>query len=111
MLVLRADAGRPGLLAFVSSFALVRFVGKISYGIYLWHTFFPPIFTSQVYVEHFGPAPLWVQGLGSVALSLAVPALSWYLIELPFLRLKERLLDTRAALSAPAVVTPNRVAP
>jgi peptidoglycan/LPS O-acetylase OafA/YrhL len=111
MLVLRADASLPGLLAHVSGFVFVRFVGKISYGIYLWHTFFPPIFTSQAYLEHFGRAPLWVLGLGSMALSLAVPALSWYLMEMPFLRFKERVLDGRAALPASAPVSPSRAAP
>ncbi|ACL61611.1 acyltransferase family protein [Methylobacterium nodulans] len=110
MLVLRADADLPGLLAFFSGFAFVRFVGKISYGIYLTHAFFPEIFTSTLYVHHFGPAPLWVQGLGSIALSLLVPTLSWYLIEHPFLRFKERVLDGRAALRSLAAPV-SRAAP
>ncbi|WP_352781269.1 hypothetical protein [Mesorhizobium sp. M0913] len=39
--VLRADAGLPGLLAWFSGFAVVRFIGKISYGIYSYTRILP----------------------------------------------------------------------
>lgn len=91
--VLRADQGRPGLLAWISAFSFVRLIGKISYGIYLTHAFFPQIFTSEMVIDRIGTAPLWAQGTVCLVLSVAVPALSWHLMESPLLRLKTRILD------------------
>ncbi|RVB77904.1 MULTISPECIES: acyltransferase [unclassified Mesorhizobium] len=96
--VLRADAGLPGLLAWFSGFAFVRFIGKISYGIYLTHAFFPRIFESSAVIERVGSGPIWAQGICVLVLSVAVPATSWYLMESPLLKLKERLLDESPAL-------------
>jgi peptidoglycan/LPS O-acetylase OafA/YrhL len=96
--VLRADAGLPGLLAWFSGFAFVRFIGKISYGIYLTHAFFPRIFESSAVIERMGSVPIWAQGICVLVLSVAVPATSWYLMESPLLKLKERLLDGSPAL-------------
>jgi peptidoglycan/LPS O-acetylase OafA/YrhL len=96
-LVVEADADRPGVLAWFSGFAFVRFIGKISYGIYLTHVFFLKIFQSAAVVDRFGVVPLWVQGLIAMALSLAVPTVSWFLMEAPLLRLKERMLEGTAA--------------
>jgi peptidoglycan/LPS O-acetylase OafA/YrhL len=94
-LVVRADAELPGLLGWFSGFRFVRFVGKISYCIYLTHVFFLQIFQSSAVVERFGTIPLWAQGLIAVVLSLCVPTLSWFLMESPLLKLKERVLDGR----------------
>jgi peptidoglycan/LPS O-acetylase OafA/YrhL len=99
-LVVEADADRPGLLAWFSGFRFVRFVGKISYGIYLTHVFFLEIFKSSAVVERFGIIPLWAQGLIAIVLSLCVPAVSWFLMESPLLKLKERVLEGRDAGSA-----------
>ncbi|MER8974386.1 MULTISPECIES: acyltransferase [unclassified Mesorhizobium] len=97
-LVVVADAGLPGLLAWFSGFAFVRFIGKISYGIYLTHAFFPRIFESSAVIERMGSVPVWAQGICVLVLSVAVPATSWYLMESPLLKLKERLLDGGPAL-------------
>jgi peptidoglycan/LPS O-acetylase OafA/YrhL len=98
-LVVGADAELPGLLAWFSGFRFVRFVGKISYSIYLTHIFFLEIFHSSVVVDRFGTLPLWAQGLIAITLSLCVPTLSWYLMESPLLKLKERLLEGRDAVA------------
>ncbi|MER9228582.1 acyltransferase [Mesorhizobium sp. M0664] len=98
-LVVQADAERPGLLARFSGFRFVRFVGKISYGIYLTHLFFLKLFESSTVVEWFGTIPLWGQGLSAVVLSLCVPTVSWFLMESPLLKLKERVLDGREAVA------------
>ncbi len=71
--------------------ALVRFlghpalawVGKISYGLYLWHL---PIHGYLQSVRGF-PEPIVIAG--TLALSFAAAALSYYLIELPALQLKD----------------------
>jgi peptidoglycan/LPS O-acetylase OafA/YrhL len=98
-LVMEADAELPGLLAWFSGFRFVRFVGKISYGIYLTHVFFLKIFQSSAVVERFGTIPLWAQGLIAVVLSLCVPTVSWFLMESPLLKLKERVLEGRDAVA------------
>lgn len=94
-LVVQADAELPGLLAWFSGFRFVRFIGKISYGIYLTHVFFLNIFQSSAVVERFGTIPLWAQGLIGIVLSLCVPTISWFLMESPLLKLKERVLNGR----------------
>jgi peptidoglycan/LPS O-acetylase OafA/YrhL len=99
-LVVEADAGRPGMLGWFSGFRFVRFVGKISYGIYLTHVFFLKIFQSSAVVERFGTVPLWAQGLMAIVLSLCVPTVSWFLMESPLLKLKERLLDGPDTIAA-----------
>jgi peptidoglycan/LPS O-acetylase OafA/YrhL len=92
-IVLRADAGLPGPLAWLSEYRFVRFVGKISYGIYLTHAFFPQIFESKLVLAQAGSVPIWAQGIVVILLSVAVPALSWFLMEAPILRLKDCLLN------------------
>jgi peptidoglycan/LPS O-acetylase OafA/YrhL len=96
-LVVEADAELPGVLGWFSGFRFVRFVGKISYCIYLTHVFFLKIFQSSAVVERFGIIPLWAQGLIAIVLSLCVPTLSWFLMESPLLKLKEQLLEGRNA--------------
>jgi peptidoglycan/LPS O-acetylase OafA/YrhL len=62
------------------------YTGKISYGLYLWHY---PIF---VLAERWR----WAGGyLGALLASVVAAVISYYFIERPFLRLKERLKRTR----------------
>lgn len=93
--VLIADRGSPGILGWFGRFAFVRFVGKISYGIYLMHTFFVYIFQTDFVLSHFGIVPLPVQGVVCLLLSFCVPAISWMLIESPILRAKDRAWNRR----------------
>ena len=78
------------------------FVGVVSYGMYLWHH---PL---QAWLANFHATGLpttqgpgiqhWVGGhqvtltlmVATVALSLAIATVSYYVVELPFLRRKER---------------------
>ncbi len=63
---------------------LLVYLGKISYGLYLWH--FPII---MIYYHDFG-MPDWRQKLLLVLFSFAATLASFYWIERPFLRLKRR---------------------
>ncbi len=98
-LVVQAAAELPGLLAWFSHYRFVRFVGKISYGIYLTHVFFLKIFHSSAVIERFGTIPLWAQGLIALVLSLCVPTVSWFLMESPLLKLKERVLEGKDTIA------------
>jgi peptidoglycan/LPS O-acetylase OafA/YrhL len=62
------------------------YLGRISYGIYLWH--FPVFLETQVRHLPFGTGLAIGFGLTAVAVLG-----SYYLIERPFLRLKARLRD------------------
>ncbi len=66
--------------------AILRWLGKISYGLYLWHM---PIFSLISGQNMLGPG-LW-QALLSIVLLVTVTLLSWHCIERPALRWKTRL--------------------
>jgi peptidoglycan/LPS O-acetylase OafA/YrhL len=86
MIVALIDRGRkrPSIL----SGPIVTYIGRRSYGLYLWH---------YVWLT-------WLRGLGLAGVGLALVAtlasaeLSWRLVETPFLRLKRRYVvsDDRA---------------
>ena len=74
---------------------LSLFLGKISYGIYLWHGFielffdhlaltFPSAFPSEVI--HFGISALFLK----IVITIGISTLSWYLLESPFNNIKKR---------------------
>lgn len=79
----------------------LRFVGKISYGLYVIHFLIEEIFFSRLhdwYTSRFrdtGLAPDLFASVACLAITLALSALSYYYLETPFLRLKNR--STRPA--------------
>jgi peptidoglycan/LPS O-acetylase OafA/YrhL len=76
-------------LALLLSLSPLVFVGKISYALYLWHT---------IILYGFGR----LSTAADVVLSLAAATLSYYLVELPFLRRKRRDRERIDADTAPA---------
>ena len=86
----KGKAGR-----FMSTPSLI-YLGKISYGIYVYHYFLPLIVTPLF--EAFN-LPIKVPGLIyfviSTLLTIAIASLSWYLIELPINKLKRQFLYTQ----------------
>jgi peptidoglycan/LPS O-acetylase OafA/YrhL len=76
----------------LSSNAL-RFIGKISYGMYVWHLVVMRFILTQVSVpDTTSPSAWWifygVMALGTVCGTIVVALISWHVIEQPFLRLK-----------------------
>jgi peptidoglycan/LPS O-acetylase OafA/YrhL len=71
---------------------IVRYVGRISYGIYLFHLFLYAV--TDVVLGRLGLPPL-APGprcfIVMSAMSIAAAAVSWHLLEQPLNRLKERL--------------------
>jgi peptidoglycan/LPS O-acetylase OafA/YrhL len=91
--------------------APVAHAGMVSYGVYLWHqAFIKKIHQWGGWEPGPGEPPLagfrgdfLVHFLGALALSLAVATLSWYAIERPLLRRKDRpLLGRRREAGSPA---------
>ncbi|HEX8557808.1 MAG TPA: acyltransferase [Pyrinomonadaceae bacterium] len=77
----------------------LSWVGRISYGLYLWHYF---VFVSVPHLEGWRPGSRLAL---NAVLSFAAAALSFYLVERPFLRLKGRFtVKGRADAGEPRVV-------
>jgi peptidoglycan/LPS O-acetylase OafA/YrhL len=96
-LVKAAARGIAGPLGALLSSAPLRFIGKISYGIYVYHVFLPALLSALVNeyaLRGIVDESQWPGTRISPWLSLLmvpVPVLSWYLMEQPINRLKEFL--------------------
>jgi len=75
------DAARRGSPSALLASGPFRWVGKISYGIFLWH--YPLI---GWVVKQMPDASGYVVGVVSGALTLACASISWYLVERPVMR-------------------------
>lgn len=62
------------------------YIGKISYGIYLYHL----LVGSYLSTTALGKQPPWIYALACGAATIAIATASWYLIERPLLALKPR---------------------
>jgi peptidoglycan/LPS O-acetylase OafA/YrhL len=97
-LLLSAMSGRAGFATRLLDIGAVRRLGSLSYSLYLWQQPFlwTPIWKGVFH--YFNLFPI------SVALALAVASVSYYCVERPFLRLRDRRMAVgapTAALSAP----------
>jgi peptidoglycan/LPS O-acetylase OafA/YrhL len=85
---------RRGLARGLLRFAPVVWLGLISYGIYLWHQGMQKKALqwtdSAVRTTEFVRGDFWVVLGATLALSVVVAALSYYVLERPVLRLKDR---------------------
>lgn len=90
-LIAAASVGITGPGGAFLNAPVVRYVGRISYGIYLLHIFiygfFDKLFSRVGYTAlHHGPKTT----AGLIATTLAAAAFLWHFVEQPFNRLKER---------------------
>jgi peptidoglycan/LPS O-acetylase OafA/YrhL len=70
---------------------LLEYVGRISYGLYLWHVPVYLLLLREVGIRN--PQLRWL----SLLFTLMVASLSFFVIELPFLRLKDRLTTAKGS--------------
>ena len=78
----------------------MRYLGQISYSLYLYH----PAVGYQVF-KRLPNVPFWESFGIAVAMTVAVASASYYFIEKPFLRLKDRTVFKRAGLKSIAAAT------
>jgi peptidoglycan/LPS O-acetylase OafA/YrhL len=85
---------RSSLLGRFLSTRWLRYVGKISYGIYLMHYPIFVLWARFIASENFLPSNLLARNLlafvGQILLAILAATISWRLFEQPILRLKER---------------------
>jgi len=90
-LVILAASGLPGWAGKVASFGPLRYIGRISYGIYVIHNYLPHILEKPGVVAFTGELSRAQRGLIVIPLSFILPMLSWHLMERPIQRLKDRI--------------------
>ncbi len=72
----------------------LRFVGRISYGLYVFH---PAVFAFCV--KHLAGFPIWIQALAGILGAFIISVASWYCFERHLIKLKDRWVPE--ARSAP----------
>ena len=109
-LVLHGARGFTGLAGRLAASAPVQHLGRLSYGVYVVHTY-----PSDVLEAYLGPMPKPLMAPVVVALTFGLCALSWRWLEQPLRRLGYRLAEPgkRFALSTTggAVVPNSRTGP
>lgn len=104
-LVELASRGVAGPIGWCLSLSMLRFLGKISYGIYLVHNVVPLAVRRAMTVitddaNAFDQLPVLLRLVLLSVATLAVSAASWFLLERPIMRLKSRI--PYAKVSGPA---------
>ena len=78
----------------------LRALGRVSYGVYLWHF---PVFLAVVHAWPDGPSAMVVPG--SLAITAIAVVASWNLVERPVLDWSRARQARRGPAAAPAVAT------
>lgn len=85
-----ASRGFGGALGSVLDNGALIYLGKISYGMYVYHWFVPAVAESSFPAVGLPvPGPGWVRLVIFGAIAIGVASASWHLMERPVLRLKE----------------------
>lgn len=103
--VLPSRAHKPGLLARALELLPIRYVGVVSYSLYLWHI---PVIWVLVDLGVTLPAtPLgfWGNALMTFAASMALAALTYELVEKQAMKLKKRTDRSKAEITETASVS------
>jgi len=79
-----------GILGTIFNLKYFRFIGKISYGIYIYHKIIPAFLSSIFYKLGYKMDQGYIYFVICVFVTILVSTLSWYCIESPILQLKNR---------------------
>jgi peptidoglycan/LPS O-acetylase OafA/YrhL len=89
-LIYLAARGMTGLPGFLFGNPVSLYLGKISYGLYLYHLCIPALTRWMLKQSGIGLFPEALMWLIYILLTLAITSISWHLIEKPVNRLKDR---------------------
>jgi peptidoglycan/LPS O-acetylase OafA/YrhL len=78
------------LLIKIFSYPALVFIGTISYGLYLYHVPIYSFVDSIIYHYKFSINPIFILGI-KLGLTFIISILSWYIVEKPLLRFKNRM--------------------
>lgn len=84
-LIGRATFGFTGVMGYILDSQPIRYIGKISYAIYLFHPFVPLMLEKFKY-----PVEENLRFVLYMLVTISLASISWYLFESPILKLKER---------------------
>jgi peptidoglycan/LPS O-acetylase OafA/YrhL len=91
MAMIIATLGMPLMASRHPIMRVLVYLGRISYGLYVYHFLFAMLFKVAINVDPSGePRDRAVRVVATLAATLAAAAISYQLLELPFLRLKAR---------------------
>jgi peptidoglycan/LPS O-acetylase OafA/YrhL len=88
-MIYKASRGYGGLIGAFLSFAPIVYLGRISYGIYVFHPFIPGLVTRSF--QRMGirvPAEQWITAAIYAGMTVIVATTSWYVLERPMNNLK-----------------------
>ncbi len=89
-LIYQATAGTKGIAAHFFRNPVVLYLGKVSYGLYLYHLFVPDLVIHLIFKLDVAIPPNWVLWGIFSGITLLITSISWYLIEKPINKLKDR---------------------
>lgn len=72
------------------NFKPLNYLGRISYGLYIWHPFVNIVVDVVLYRGYFTFITGWYVVASKLILTVVVASISYFYLELPFLRLKEK---------------------
>ena len=88
-LIAAAATGFGGVLGTLLELQPLRYLGRISYGIYVYHPFMPTLLTFILVRFGWGSdIPVWTKFVLATGMTFAVSSLSWHLMENPINNLK-----------------------
>ncbi len=99
-IIVQANRGYSGILKIILDNRGIRYLGKISYGLYIYHNFIPWLLRCLMGKEQRYPLPLpvlmdwsWLHGglrlfLVEFLILIIIASISWYVLEHPVNRLK-----------------------
>jgi peptidoglycan/LPS O-acetylase OafA/YrhL len=93
LVIVRLTSNPGGMLTTALGCSPLRYTGRISYGLYLWH----PLLLSMAHLHRLPVAPFTLVG------SFVVASVSWYALESPILRLRSHR-HLRKASTVPAPI-------
>jgi len=111
-LIARTARGFTGVGKAVLEFKPLLYLGKISYGLYIYHNFIQrPLWRLYDRLHVAPPGNIWIEFAIRAAATILVASVSWYLIEKPINSLKKFFEYAKPVASKPGTVSAQCLPP